>query len=113
MVLTNSWNEFKTNINLDCIRNYVNSGFNICCNELKIKFLVSKNIKYEAFEINLYHNESKLLYINSFSRIEICNKKDDRLYRNEYLQDKGCQNTMEKLKNEIKEHVNKYKQNKI
>ncbi len=47
-------------------KNYVNSRFNICCNELKIKFLVSKNIKYEAFEINLYHNKTKICYINIF-----------------------------------------------
>jgi hypothetical protein len=59
----------------------------------------------------MYHDENKLGYINRDCRIEICNKKDDRLYRNEYLQDKECQNTVEKIKNEIKEHVNKYKQN--
>jgi hypothetical protein len=30
---------------------------------------------------------------------------------NEYLQDKECQNTVEKIKNEIKEYVKQYNQN--
>ena len=111
----NSWNEYKTEINLECIKDYINNKYKLKCNELKVKFLVSKNIKYEAFEISLYHNETKVLYITSFCRIEICIKSDDkrhdRLYRNEYLQNKECQNTVEKLKNEIKEYVNQYNQN--
>ena len=111
----NSWNEYKTEINLECIKDYINNKYKLKCNELKVKFLVSKNIKYEAFQISLYHNETKVLYITSLCRIEICIKSDDkrhdRLYRNEYLQDKECQNTVEKLKNEIKEYVNKYNQN--
>jgi hypothetical protein len=78
-------------------------------------FLVSKKITYQDFVINVYHNETKILYITSFSRIEICIKSDDkrhdRLYRNEYLQNKECQNTVELLKNEIKEYVNQYNQN--
>ena len=78
-------------------------------------FLVSKKITYEDFVINVYHNETKVLYINSLCRIEICIKSDDkrhdRLYRNEYLQDKECQNTVEKIKNEIKEYVKQYNQN--
>ena len=111
----NSWNEYKTEINLECIEDYINNKYRLKCNELKVKFLVSKNIKYEAFQISLYHNETKVLYINSLCRIEICIKSDDkrhdRLYRNEYLQNKECQNTVELLKNEIKEYVNQYNQN--
>ena len=78
-------------------------------------FLVSQKITYQNFVINFYHNETKVLYINIFGRIEICIKSDDkrhdRLYRNEYLQNKECQNTVELLKNEIKEYVNQYNQN--
>ena len=111
----NSWNEYKTEINLECIKEYINTKYRLKCNELKVKFLVSKNIKYEAFQINLYHNETKVLYINSLCRIEICIKSDDkrhdRLYRNEHLQNKECQNTIELLKTEIKEYVNQYNQN--
>jgi hypothetical protein len=77
----NTWNEYKTSINLDCIKNYVNSRSNFCCDELKVKYLVSKQINYQAFVINVYHDENKLGYINRDCRIEICNKKDDRLYR--------------------------------
>ena len=111
----NSWNEYKTEINLECIKDYINNKYKLKCNELKVKFLVSKNIKYEAFQISLYHNATKILYITSLCRIEICIKSDDkrhdRLYRNEYLQSKECQNTVELLKNEIKEYVNQYNQN--
>ena len=94
----NSWNEYKTEINLECIKDYINDKYKLKCNKLKIMFLVSKKITYESFAINLYHNETKVLYINSFCRIEICIKSDDkrhdRLYRNEYLQNKECQNTI-------------------
>ena len=111
----NSWNEYKTEINLECIKEYINTKYRLKCNELKVKFLVSKNIKYEALQISLYVNETKVLYINNLCRIEICIKSDDkrhdRMYRNEYLQNKECQNTVELLKNEIKEYVNQYNQN--
>ena len=110
-----SWNEYKTEINLECIKDYINNKYRLKCNELKVKFLVSENKKYEAFQISLYHNETKVLYITSLCRIEICIKSDDkrhdRLYRNEYLQNKECQNTVELLKNEIKEYINQYNQN--
>ena len=105
----NSWNEYKTEINLEIIKDYINDKYKLKCNKLKIMFLVSKKITYQDFVINFYHNETKVLYVTSFCRIEICIKSDDkrhdRLYRNEYLQDKECQNTVEKIKNEIKEYV--------
>ena len=111
----NSWNEHKTEINLECIKDYINNKYKLKCNKLKIMFLVSKKITYEDFVINFYHNETKVLYVTSLCRIEICIKSDDkrhdRLYRNEYLQDKECQNTVEKIKNEIKEYVKNYKEN--
>ena len=111
----NSWNEHKTEINLEFIKDYINNKYKLKCNKLKIMFLVSKKITYEDFVINVYHNETKVLYINSLCRIEICIKSEDRrhdrLYRNEYLQNKECQNTVELLKNEIKEYVNQYNQN--
>ena len=47
----NSWNEYKTEINLECIKDYINNKYKLKCNELKVKFLVNKNIKYEAFQI--------------------------------------------------------------
>ena len=111
----NSWNEHKTEINLECIKDYINNKYKLKCNKLKIMFLVSKKITYEDFVINFYHNETKVLYVTSLCRIEICIKSDDkrhdRLYRNEYLQDKECQNRVEKIKNEIKEYVKNYKEN--
>ncbi len=111
----NTWNEYKTEINLEGIKDYINDKYKLKCNNLKIMFLVSKKITYEDFVINVYLNETKVLNINSFCRIEIYIKSEDRrhdrLYRNEYLQNKECQNTVELLKNEIKEYVNQYNQN--
>ena len=111
----NSWNEYKTEIKLECIKDYINDKYKLKCNKLKIMFLVSKKITYEDFVINFYHNETKVLYVTSLCRIEICIKSDDkrhdRLYRNEHLQNKECQNTVELLKNEIKEYVNQYNLN--
>ena len=107
----NTWNEYKPNINLDCIKDYFNDTYKVSCNKIKVIYRVSKKITYEDCIINLYHNDIKLCHVNSLCRIEICIKQHDRLYRNEYLQNKECQNTVEKLKNEIKEYVTKYKKN--
>jgi hypothetical protein len=38
----NTWNEFKANRNLDCIKDYINDKYKLKCNKLKIMFLVSK-----------------------------------------------------------------------
>ncbi len=62
----NAWNEFKANINLDCIKDYINDKYKLKCKKLKIMFLDSKKTTYEDFVINVYHNETKVLYINSF-----------------------------------------------
>ena len=38
----NSWNEYKTEINLEGIKDYINDKYKLKCNKLKIMFLVSK-----------------------------------------------------------------------
>ena len=68
---TYSWNEYTTNINLDCIKNYNNSKFNFSCNELKVIFQVSKKITYEAVIINMYNNENKLGCFNKIVCVEL------------------------------------------
>ena len=35
------WNEYKTNINLDCIKTYLNTRHNLNCDSLKIFYRVN------------------------------------------------------------------------
>ena len=37
----NAWNEYKTNINLDCIKHYLNIRHNLNCDSLKIMYRVA------------------------------------------------------------------------
>ena len=99
----NVWNEYKTNINLDCIKNYVNTKFD--CNKLIVKYQVNNNIIYNAFMIKMYNNETELGNISSECQIKHKNKKEY------FLINKECQNTMEILKDEIKAYVKNYKEN--
>ena len=119
----NTWNKYKTNINLDYFKDYINDKYKLSCNKMKVMYLVSKKSTYEAFAINMYHNETKLCSINHYGRIEFFNNKNARLYSNEYLkktvlrdlledlQNKECQNTTVKIKYEIKEYVKNYNKN--
>ena len=66
----NTWNEFKANMDLDCIKDYINDKYKLKCNKLKIMFLVSKKITYQDFVINFYHNETKVLYVTSFAELK-------------------------------------------
>ena len=61
----NVWNEYKTNINLDCIKNYVNTKSNFDCNKFIEKYQVNDNIIYNAFMIKMYNNETELGNISS------------------------------------------------
>ena len=73
----NIWNIYKTNINLDCIKNYVNTTFKFDCNKLIVKYQVKKNIMYNAFMIKMYYNETELCSINSEYQIKVKNEKED------------------------------------
>ena len=72
----NSLNEYSTNINLDCIKNYVNTKSKFDCNKFIVKYQVNKNIMYNVFMINMYNNETKLGNISSECQIKLKNKKE-------------------------------------
>ena len=78
----NSWNEHKTEINLEYIKDYINNKYKLKCNKLKIMFLVSKKITYQDFVINVYHNETKILLLRAErygNKLKECNKNKDNV----------------------------------
>ena len=101
------WNEYKTNTSLDCIKTYLNTRHNLNCDSLKIFYKVNSSLILDSYVINIYHNDNKFGFINMMYRIIINGDKDDNMY----LCHKECQNTMDKITNEIKEYIKSYKQN--
>ena len=93
----NAWNEYKTNINLDCIIHYLNIRHNLNCESLKIMYSVNKNLFFDSYVINIYNNNNKVCFINMLNKIVLNNDEDSNIY----LINKECQNTTDKLKNEI------------
>ena len=60
----NAWNEYKTNINLDCIIHYLNIRHNLNCESLKIMYRVNKDLNFDSYNINIYNNDNKVDFIN-------------------------------------------------
>jgi len=60
----NAWNEYKTNINLDCIIHYLNIRHNLNCESLKIMYRVNKNLNFDSYNINIYNNDNNVGFIN-------------------------------------------------
>ena len=56
----NAWNEYKTNINLDCIKHYLNIRHNLNCDSLKIMYRINKNLNFDTYNINIYNNDNKV-----------------------------------------------------
>ena len=50
----NAWNEYKTNINLDCIIHYLNIRHNLNCESLKIMYRVHTNLIFDSYVINIH-----------------------------------------------------------
>jgi hypothetical protein len=107
-IKTDEWNEFKTDLNLDPIKEFINinhrcfmkqfntkNKFN--CTSIIIKYRVPSNFKLNLILINIkvYENDK---YIGS---IDLKNLFNTNL----------CDKEIELLKNEIKEYVKKYKEN--
>jgi hypothetical protein len=101
------WNEYKININLDCIKTYLNTRHNLNCDSLKIFYRVNNSLNFVSYIINIFHNDNKFGFINMMYRIIINGDKDDNMH----LRHKECQNTMDKITNEIKEYIKSYKKN--
>ena len=78
---------------------------------MKILYRVNKTIIFDSYVINIYDNDYKLGFINVLNRIVLNIDKDGNAYLGNKIGYKECQNTTEKIKNEIKEHVTNYKNN--
>jgi len=107
-IKTNEWDEFKTDLNLDPIKEFINinhrcfmKDFNtkkkFNCTSIIIKYRVPSNFKISLININIkvYENDK---YIGS---IDLKNLFNTNL----------CDKEIELLKNEIKEYVKNYKEN--
>ena len=107
-IKTNEWDEFKTDLNLDPIKEFINinhrcfmkqfntkNKFN--CTSIIIKYRVPSNFKISLININIkvYENDK---YIGS---IDLKNLFNTNL----------CDKEIELLKNEIKEYVKNYQEN--
>ena len=106
-IKTDEWDEFKTDLNLDPIKKFININYRCFmkhfntkkfnCTSIMVKYRVPSNFKLNLILINIkvYENDK---YIGS---IDLKNLFDTNL----------CDKEIELLKNEIKEYVNQYNQN--
>jgi hypothetical protein len=107
-IKTDAWDEFKTDLNLDPIKEFINinhrcfmkqfntkNKFN--CTSIIIKYRVPSNFKINLINVNIkvYENDK---YIGS---IDLKNLFNTNL----------CDKEIELLKHEIKEYVKNYKEN--
>jgi hypothetical protein len=106
------YNEYKTNIDLDCIKEYIHSTKkfnNLTCHSFQIVYRVNKNINLTSFNIRILdENNNKIGSINSSCKILFKYKDKDK---EEFLCNKECQNVMSNINNEIKIYINNYKTN--
>ena len=100
----NIFNEYKTNINLDCIKEYINKNkkFNkLNCHSLQIVYRVNNNINLSTFLIRILdENNNKVGRINNSCKVSFKFKDNDK---EEFLCDEECQNVMISITDEIKD----------
>ena len=107
-----NYNEYKTNIDLDCIKEYIHSTKkfnNLTCHSFQIVYRVNKNINLTSFNIRILdENNNKIGSINNSCKVLFKYKDKDK---EEFLCNKECQNVMSNINNEIKIYINNYKTN--
>ena len=106
-IIPSSYNEYKSTLNLDCIKTYLNTRHDLNCDSLKILYRVNNRLIFDSYIINIYNNNNKFGFINMMCRIIINDDVEDNIY----LCNRECQNLMDKIKNDIKEYIQSYKQN--
>jgi hypothetical protein len=88
----NIFYEYKTNFNLDCIKEYINKNkkFNkLNCHSLQIVYRVNNNINLSTFLIRILdENNNKVGRINNSCKVSFKFKDNDK---EEFLCDKECQ----------------------
>ena len=106
------FNIFKHNINLDCIKEYINNTKkfnNLNCNSFQIVYRVNNNINLTSFNVRILDEiNNKTGFINSSCKVSFKFKDKDK---EEFLCNKECQNVMSNINNEIKNYINAYKNN--
>ena len=104
------FNKFKTNINLDCIKKYINKNekFNkIKCHSFQTVFKVNKNINLTSFHIRILdENNNKIGSISSSCKVSFKFKDKDK---EEFLCSRACQKVINDINNEIKNYIINYK----
>ena len=104
----NIFNEYKSKINLDCIKEYINTNCNgIIANSFQIIYKVNSIIGLTSFNIRvLDENNIKIGSISSSYRVSYKYKNKDREY---FLCNEECQNVINNMNKEIKEYIQTYK----
>ena len=104
-IIPSSYNEYKSTLNLDYVKNYFNTLNNLNCNSLKVLIRITNIGVYDHFIIKMYDiNNKNLGNINMCGGISKNNKTV-------YIRDQQFRDTLEMLKNEIKEYVSAYNKN--
>ena len=60
-IIPSSYNEYKSVLNLDYIKKYVNTQNNLNCNSLKVLIRITNIVVYDHFIIKMYDNNNKNL----------------------------------------------------
>ena len=99
-IKTDEWNEFKTDLNLDCVKNCINYNHKFFkargkINKLQVTYKVNRNLAIHCVVFKAYDNNNNIV-----------SARDADLD-----QDKECCDKVNLLKQEIKEYVKKYKEN--
>ena len=104
-IIPSSYNEYKPTLNLDYVKNYVNTQNNLNCNSLKVLIRITNIVAYDHFIIKMYDNNNKNL-----GNINMCGgiSKNNKTV---YIHDEQFLDTLNMLKNEIKEYVSAYNKN--
>jgi len=97
-VKPDEWNEYKSNLNFDCIKNYINNNPKFFetrgkVNILNIKYRVTNKLVVSSIVVKAYDDKSYFVSTN------ISN----------FVDDKECNHTLKLLKEEIKNYIKVYK----
>ena len=104
----NIFNEYKSKINLDCIKENINTNCNgIIANSFQIIYKVNSIIGLTSFNMRvLDENNIKIGSISSSYRVSYKYKNKDR---EDFLCNEECQNVINNINKEIKEYIQTYK----
>ncbi len=106
-IKTDEWDEFKTDLNLDSIKEFININHRYFMKQFKTKKINCTSIiirYYVPFNFNINN-------IRIIIRVYETDKYIGSVPLNNLFNTNLCDKEIELLKNEIKEYVNQYNQN--